>query len=342
MPEGRLQEVKVIVVGAGIVGCATAYELACRGADVHVIDSRGVGRGASQASAGALAPHIEGRSAALLDLCLRSLHAYDEFVARVRQDADGPIEYGRSGTLEVALDEPQAERLRAMARAADAAACMRYLDGAARGRTASSPWPRSRATRCAPWRAPRGCRRRRTSSASAQAVLPPAGEFVLFRRGARVGTFALAGPGGAHQLRAARRRGAGHHGGGRRGRPGVPGLPQGAGAGGGGRVQPAAGGGAGGALRAAGGRAPGAHRRPAAAGELDAARSATCRRWTWCAAGARRWRPPSCRAPASTTRTGCSARSRGRSAPTSGDGGGRRRRGASRGSRARGRPRARA
>ena len=29
-----------------------------------------------------------------------------------------------------------------------------------------------------------------------QAVLPPAGEFVLFRRGARVGTFALAGPGG--------------------------------------------------------------------------------------------------------------------------------------------------
>jgi hypothetical protein len=29
-----------------------------------------------------------------------------------------------------------------------------------------------------------------------QAVLPPAGEFVLFRRGARVGTFALRGPGG--------------------------------------------------------------------------------------------------------------------------------------------------
>ena len=51
----------IIVVGAGIVGCAIAYELASRGVSVEIVDERPVGMGATQASAGVLAPYIEAR-----------------------------------------------------------------------------------------------------------------------------------------------------------------------------------------------------------------------------------------------------------------------------------------
>ena len=80
----------ILVVGAGIVGCAVAYELARRGASVQVIDDRLPGMGATQASAGMLAPFTEAEGsqhALFLDLAVRSLELYDEFVAHVAADA---------------------------------------------------------------------------------------------------------------------------------------------------------------------------------------------------------------------------------------------------------------
>jgi glycine/D-amino acid oxidase-like deaminating enzyme len=47
-----------IVIGAGVIGCAVAYELARRGASVELVDERPAGYGATQASAGILAPYI--------------------------------------------------------------------------------------------------------------------------------------------------------------------------------------------------------------------------------------------------------------------------------------------
>jgi len=119
--------VKVVVAGAGVVGCAVAHELCRRGAHVQVLDGRDVGRGASRASAGVLAPYIEGHSEALLQLGLCSLAAYDGFVDHVCSDGRHAIEYRRTGTLEVALDDLQAERLRAMAGAGNGSQ-RRYLD----------------------------------------------------------------------------------------------------------------------------------------------------------------------------------------------------------------------
>ena len=96
----------IIVVGAGIVGCAVAYELARRGASVEVVEERAVGMGATQASAGILAPYIEaGEGHALLDLTVRSLNLYDDFVDRVSLESGLPIAYRRTGTLAVATDE---------------------------------------------------------------------------------------------------------------------------------------------------------------------------------------------------------------------------------------------
>ena len=72
---------RVAVVGGGIIGCACAFELARRGADVTVFDMRHPGGGATQASAGILAPYVEGHAnEALLDLGIRGLDVYDEFV----------------------------------------------------------------------------------------------------------------------------------------------------------------------------------------------------------------------------------------------------------------------
>ena len=102
----------IIVVGAGIIGCAVAYELSRRGADVRVIDCRDVGCGATQASAGMLAPFIEAdHQGPLRELGVRSLELYDEFMADVVGDSGDDVPYERTGTLEVALDEASLSRL---------------------------------------------------------------------------------------------------------------------------------------------------------------------------------------------------------------------------------------
>jgi len=87
--------VNVTVVGGGIIGCAVGRELASRGARVRIIDMRGTGRGATQASAGILAPYIEGHIDALLRLGVNSLALYEGFIARVSEDAQQTIEYER-------------------------------------------------------------------------------------------------------------------------------------------------------------------------------------------------------------------------------------------------------
>jgi glycine oxidase len=120
---------QVIVIGAGVIGCAVAYELASRGASVRMLDMRDVGQGATRASAGVLCPHIEGHASELLQLGTRSLAMYDEFVAHVAHDARRPIEYARTGTLEVALTDEEAAHLKDLAsRHASGGVEHRYLD----------------------------------------------------------------------------------------------------------------------------------------------------------------------------------------------------------------------
>lgn len=106
---------RVLVIGAGIIGCATAYELTRRGARVTLVDMRHPGEGASNASAGMLTPHIESHSAPFLHLSTVSLSMYDAFVERLRRDVGRGVEYQRSGSLEIAMTGAQFERLRARA-----------------------------------------------------------------------------------------------------------------------------------------------------------------------------------------------------------------------------------
>ena len=106
----------ITIVGAGVVGCAIARELASRGARVRVVDGRGPGGGATRASAGILAPYIEGHDPTLRRLGVRSLALYDEFLARVRSDSGQAIEYERRGTLQIAMNLDAANALKRAAR----------------------------------------------------------------------------------------------------------------------------------------------------------------------------------------------------------------------------------
>lgn len=102
----------IIVVGAGIVGCSIAYELTRRGASVQIVDDRPAGMGATQASAGMLAPFIELReNPRLAELTTRSLELFDTFVAEVREASGRPITYARSGTLDVAFRQERMAEL---------------------------------------------------------------------------------------------------------------------------------------------------------------------------------------------------------------------------------------
>ncbi len=122
---------KVTVVGAGVIGCAVAYELSLRGASVSVVDSRAIGQGATQASAGMLAPYIEGHSAALMTLGLHSLDLYDGFVAGLRERTSRAVEYGRQGSVQVACGDADLPRLRETAGFLDATGGRyTWLDGA--------------------------------------------------------------------------------------------------------------------------------------------------------------------------------------------------------------------
>jgi glycine oxidase len=101
-----------IVIGAGVIGCAVSYELARRGASVELLDPRSPGQGATQASAGILAPYIEARETnPLLPLTVRSLELYDEFIGRVTADSGIEVGYRRTGSLELAIDGSELNRL---------------------------------------------------------------------------------------------------------------------------------------------------------------------------------------------------------------------------------------
>jgi glycine oxidase len=122
----------VLIIGAGIVGCAAGEALVRQGASVTFVDPRGVGLGATQASAGMLTPYKEGLHNPVLEaLGLRSLWLWDAFVERLFEGSLPEQIYTRNGSLDVALDDSEAAELQALARAhAARGVASRYLKGA--------------------------------------------------------------------------------------------------------------------------------------------------------------------------------------------------------------------
>jgi len=95
----------VAVVGAGLVGLSLAYELACLGAGVTVVDAAHPGR-ATDAGAGILSPATSTEADSVLWPFLRQAGAhYPAFLARLAADGADiePAAYGTCGILSIGL-----------------------------------------------------------------------------------------------------------------------------------------------------------------------------------------------------------------------------------------------
>ncbi|MBM2615665.1 FAD-binding oxidoreductase [Actinoplanes sp. LDG1-06] len=104
---------RVIVVGAGIVGAAVARELARAGAEVIVLDRSASAGGTSAAGEGNLLVSDKGPGAEL-DLALRSLALWQGLLPEIAESFPS-IEYEAKGGLVVATTEAGAAALRAFA-----------------------------------------------------------------------------------------------------------------------------------------------------------------------------------------------------------------------------------
>lgn len=75
----------IVVVGAGIVGCSVAYELAKEGLRVVVVERDEIGREASWAAGGILTPvHLADYPSPLAALCVRAQAEYPRIVEEIR------------------------------------------------------------------------------------------------------------------------------------------------------------------------------------------------------------------------------------------------------------------
>ena len=112
---------KVLVVGGGIIGCATAYELAKAGCAVTLLERSTPGAEASGAAAGLLAP-LGDSSAAFRDLAVASWRLYPGVARELRERTGIDVEHVTRGTiypLYTADDVRQAEELARGARGLD-------------------------------------------------------------------------------------------------------------------------------------------------------------------------------------------------------------------------------
>jgi glycine oxidase len=122
----------VVVLGGGLIGLGIAYELAKRGEDVRLIESRMPGRAASWAGAGMLAPFTEAMaSQPFAALCEDSLARYPAFVRELHERGGVDARLRLDGILEVAYDARGEEQLRAHVRTLAARGLpARYLERA--------------------------------------------------------------------------------------------------------------------------------------------------------------------------------------------------------------------
>ncbi|WP_458207672.1 NAD(P)/FAD-dependent oxidoreductase [Haladaptatus sp. NG-SE-30] len=94
---------RVVVVGGGIVGCASAYYLADRGAEVVVCERSNVGAGSTERSAGGIRAQFS--TPVNVALSQASMQVWNRFEAAFDTD----IAYRRSGYLFLAREEATAE-----------------------------------------------------------------------------------------------------------------------------------------------------------------------------------------------------------------------------------------
>jgi glycine oxidase len=102
--------VKAIVIGGGIMGCATALELAKRGAQVEVLERAVPGAEASSAAAGILGAQLEsGEHPEQLERFMAARDGYHAWASELEERSGVSVGYMRCGALRVAFHEEEIE-----------------------------------------------------------------------------------------------------------------------------------------------------------------------------------------------------------------------------------------
>jgi glycine oxidase len=103
-----------IFVGGGVIGLASAWRAAARGARVCVLEAQRPAAGATGVAAGMLAPAGEASwgEEALLALNLESLRRWPSFAEELERASESEVGFAQRGALHVALDRDEAESLR--------------------------------------------------------------------------------------------------------------------------------------------------------------------------------------------------------------------------------------
>jgi glycine oxidase len=102
----------IVVIGAGIVGLCAAYELAKRGAKVHVVEAGDSEASSSWMGAGMLAPFSFSESEEEEQFLTTALSLYQVFVKELHKRTGVDPYLRLDGVIEVAHDEAEAQCLR--------------------------------------------------------------------------------------------------------------------------------------------------------------------------------------------------------------------------------------
>ena len=114
MAQDRDKRFDAIFVGGGVIGLASAWRAAARGARVCVLERDRPAAGATGVAAGMLAPAGEASwgEERLLGFNLESLRRWPDFAARLQDLSGIEVGFADRGALHVALDRDEAEELR--------------------------------------------------------------------------------------------------------------------------------------------------------------------------------------------------------------------------------------
>ncbi|MEO7794995.1 MAG: glycine oxidase ThiO [Thermoanaerobaculia bacterium] len=123
----------IVVIGAGIHGCATALRLAQAGARVTVLERSVPGAEASSAAAGILSPGVEAQHGGpLLALAQDSLRRWPGFAAELTAATGIDLSWSAKGTLRVVFDDAGAAAWQAdLPRLVGLGVAAEWLDSAA-------------------------------------------------------------------------------------------------------------------------------------------------------------------------------------------------------------------